>query len=79
MRADRLEQEALAGAVAADEEAEARAAVGDEVEVVKQGGNLGLAAHGDVRKADSGHNAALERVDEHRGDSLGNARVRGDF
>ena len=77
VRADGLEQEALASAVAAYEEAEACAAVRDEVKVMEERRNLGLAAHGDVGQPDSGDDAALERVDENRGDSFGNAGVRG--
>ena len=74
VRADRLEQEALARSVASHEEAEGCAAVLDEVEVREQGANLGLAADGDVRQADSRYDAAFQRVEDDGGDALGNAR-----
>ena len=71
MRANGLQQEALAGAVAADEEAEARAAVRHELEVVQQRLNLALAADGNVGQAYARDDAALEGVDNDRGDALG--------
>ena len=62
MRADGLEQKALAGSVATDQKAEACAAVGDETQVGEQGADLDLAPYGDVGKADARDHAALERV-----------------
>ena len=71
MRADGLEQKALAGSVATDQKAEARAAVGDETQVGEQGADLYLAPYGDVGKADARDHAALERVENDGGDALG--------
>ena len=62
MRADGLEQKALAGAVTTDQKAEARATVGDETQIGEQGADLDLASHGDIGKADARDHAALERV-----------------
>ena len=73
MGADGLQQEALARSVATNEEAEARPAVCHEVKVVQERLNLALAANGDVREPDAGHDAALERVDDDRGDALGHS------
>ena len=58
--ADGLQQEALAGTVAAHDEAEARAAFGHKVKVMQQGRDLSLAPDRDVRKADAWDDAALE-------------------
>ena len=71
--ADGLEQKALAGAVATDQKAEARAAVGDEAQIGEQSANLDLAAYGNVGKADARDDAALERVENDGGDALGHA------
>ena len=71
MRADGLQEEALAGAVAAHEKAEARAAVCHEVEVVEKRLNLAFAAHGDVGQANARHHASLEGVDDDRRYALG--------
>ena len=71
VRADGLEQKALAGAVTTDQKAEARAAVGDETQIGEQGADFDLAPYGDVRKADARDNAALERVENDGGDALG--------
>ena len=73
MRADGLEQKALAGAVTTDQKAEARAAVGDETQVGEQSTDLDLSSHGDVGKADARDNTALERVENDGGDALGHA------
>ena len=67
-----LEQEALAGAIAAHEEAEGRAAALYEAKVREEGLDLPLSADGDVGQADARHHAALERVDDDGGDALGN-------
>ena len=74
VRADGLQEEALAAAVTAHKEPEGGAAIGDEREVGKERVNLGLAPDRDVRQADARHHAALERVDDYRGDALGHAR-----
>ena len=58
--ADGLQQEALAGTVAAHDEAEARAPLGHKVKVVQQGRDLSLAPDRDVGKADARDDAALE-------------------
>ena len=68
-----LEQKTLAGAVATDQKAEARAAIGDEAQVGEQGADLDLTSHGDVGKADARDDAALERVENDGGDALGHA------
>ena len=73
MRADGLQKEALARAVASDQKPKARSAVGDQVEVGEQRADLDLAAHGDVGQADARHHAALEGVQDHGGDALGHA------
>ena len=70
--ANGLEQEALAGAIAAHEEAERRAAVLYEAKVREEGLDLPLSTDGDVGQADARHDAALERVDDDGGDALGN-------
>ena len=77
VRADGLEQEALARAIATHEEAEAGTPVRDEVEVVQEGGNLRLTADGDVGQPDARHDAALERVDDDGRDALGHAGLGG--
>ena len=77
MRSDGLEQKALAGAVATDQEAEARPTVGDETQIGEQGADLDLAPYGDVRKADARDHAALERVENDGSDALGHARCCG--
>ena len=71
VRADGLEQEGLARAVAAHEEAEARAAVRHQREVVEKCLDLALTANGDVGQADTRHDAALERVYDHGCDAFG--------
>ena len=77
VRADSLEQKALAGAVTTDQKAEARATVGDETQIGEQGADLDLAPYGDVRKADARDHAALERVENDGSDALGHARCCG--
>ena len=77
VRADRLEQEALARAVATYEEAEAGTAVGDKVEVMEEGANFSLAADRYVGQADARHHATLERVDDDGSDALGHAWLGG--
>ena len=69
--ANGLQQEALARAIAAHEEAERRAPFPHKLEIVQKRLDLGLAAHGDVRQAHARHDAALERVDDDRGDATG--------
>ena len=77
VRADGLEQKALAGAVTTDQKAEARATVGDETQIGEQGADLDLAPYGDVGKADARDHAALERVENDGSDALGHARCCG--
>lgn len=74
MRSDGLQQEALACAIATHEKAEARAALGDEPQIGKEGLNLNLATHGDVGQADARDDAALEGVEDHGGHALGDAQ-----
>ena len=76
VRADGLEQEALAGAVAADQKAKRGPAVGDEVEVGQKSADLNLAAHGDIGQADARHDAALQGVQDDGGHAPGHARGR---
>ena len=73
MRSDGLEQKALAGAVATDQEAETRPTVGDETQIGEQGADLDLAPYGNVGKADARDHAALERVENDGSDALGHA------
>ena len=60
VRADGLEQKALACAVATDQKPEARATVGDETQIGEQGADLDLAPYGDIGKADARDHTALE-------------------
>jgi len=68
---DGLEQEALAAAVPANDEAEGGPAAGDDVHVVEEGIDLRLPAHGDVGQAHPGHYAALQGVHQCLGNSSG--------
>ena len=63
--ADGLQQEALAAAVAPDDKAEGRAALRNNVHVVKQRFDLVFPPHRDIRQADARHHAALQRI-QHR-------------
>ena len=60
MRTDGLQEKTFAGAVASYQEAEARSAVCDQVEIGEQCTDLGLAAHRDIRQADTRHHAAFK-------------------
>ena len=74
MVADGLEQEALTAAVAAHQEAEAGTAIGNEVEVMQEGGNLAITANGDVGQTHARDDAALQGIDDHLSDAPRNAR-----
>ena len=71
----RLQQKALAAAVFPHDEAEGRAALGDDVYVVQQRADLGLPPDGDVGKPHPRHHAALERVDDRGGDPFRNFHI----
>ena len=75
--ADRLEQEALAAAVASHQEPERRASVGDEVQVVQERLDLARAPDGDVGQPDARHHAALQRVDDDGRHAAGDLGLRG--
>ena len=72
--ADGLEQEALTAAVTAHQEAEAGTAIGNEVEVMQEGGNLAITANGDVGQPHARDDAALQGIDDHLSDAPRNAR-----
>ena len=74
MRADGLQEEALARAIPAYEEAEAGSAVCHEVEVMQERLDLPFAPHRDVGQTDARHDAAFERVDDDRCYALGDPR-----
>ena len=76
MRANGLQQEALAGAVAAYKKTEARPAVGDEGEVGEKGLNLKFAANRDVGQAYARDDSALEGVEDDGRYALGDAGRR---
>ena len=71
MRANGLQEEALARSVAAHQEAEAGPAVRHELEVVQKRLDLALASDGDVGESDARYDAALEGVDDDRCDAPG--------
>src|SRR5690606_24507462 len=73
--AHELQQEALAAAVAAGDDAERRGARLDVIEVLQQGGDLVLAADHDEVEAHPGGDAAVEALEQERADSLGDALV----
>ena len=70
-----LDEKALARAVSAHDEAEGRAAIGNDVHIVQQGLDLAFAAHGDIGQADTRHDAALQGVEHRLGNALGHSSV----
>ena len=75
MVAHQLEQEALARAVAAHDEAEGRPSRRDALQVVEQRRDLVLAPNGHVRKANARHYPRAQGADQGRRNPSGNPVV----
>ena len=71
---DGLQEEALARAIAAHEEAEGGASLLHELQVMEQCGNLAFAADRDIGEADTRNDAAFEGIDDDSGNALRHAR-----
>ena len=68
--ADGLQQEALAAAILAHNEAERSAALGNHLHIPQQGINLRRAPHGHIVQSHPRHHAALEGIHQRLGNSL---------